>query len=292
MLTIFTPVFNRAHLIPRLYESLLRQTSFDFEWLVVDDGSEDELEPLMNELLATEKFCVRFYKKKNGGKHTAINYGVSLARGEFFFIVDSDDYLERTAVEKILFFYRQIEADPSFAGVCGIKASFSGQKICGEVGWATLDCSSIDFRHKFLIQGDVAEAYRTEILKQYPFPSFPGENFLTESIVWNRIAKSYKLRFFNEIVYYAEYLPDGLSQKKNAIYFRSPKGAMLSCIESLGIKELSLELRFKLTVFYWRLFFFTDRKFFMCCKEAGWLSLFWVPIALLFYIFVDRKWRS
>ena len=46
-LTIFTPAYNRAHTLSRTYESLLRQTCDDFEWLIVDDGSKDSTKALV-----------------------------------------------------------------------------------------------------------------------------------------------------------------------------------------------------------------------------------------------------
>jgi glycosyltransferase involved in cell wall biosynthesis len=82
--TIFTPTFNREHLLPRLYKSLCEQTYKDFEWLVVDDGSTDNTEILLKKYIAEADFPIRYISKSNGGKHTAINEGVRQAKGLFF----------------------------------------------------------------------------------------------------------------------------------------------------------------------------------------------------------------
>ena len=97
-ITVFTPTYNRAYTLERLYKSLLNQTSYDFEWLIVDDGSTDNTSELIKSFQNNQLFDVRYYKQGNGGKHVAINKGVELAEGELFFIVDSDDYLTDDAI--------------------------------------------------------------------------------------------------------------------------------------------------------------------------------------------------
>lgn len=100
MLTIFTPTYNRAHLLPNLYQSLLNQKRVDFEWLIVDDGSTDGTEELVNQWIEEAVLTIRYFRKENSGKHTAINKGVQLAKGELFLIVDSDDVLAENALKK------------------------------------------------------------------------------------------------------------------------------------------------------------------------------------------------
>ena len=101
LLTVCTPTYNRAHTLPRLYESLVRQTSQDFEWLVVDDGSTDNTRELVDGWVAEGRIRIRYVYKENGGKPSAHNLGVRMAAGELFFCVDSDDYLTDNAVEVI-----------------------------------------------------------------------------------------------------------------------------------------------------------------------------------------------
>ena len=93
MITVLTPTFNRASLLPRLYKSLCKQTYRDFEWLVIDDGSSDHTKEILDQFVKENKISIRYYYKTNGGKHTAINLGLDVAKGEIFFIADSDDVL-------------------------------------------------------------------------------------------------------------------------------------------------------------------------------------------------------
>ena len=74
MITIFTPIYNRAYIVDKLYQSLINQTSYNFEWLIVDDGSTDHIIELIAKWSKeTQLFDIRFYQQQNGGKHRAIN---------------------------------------------------------------------------------------------------------------------------------------------------------------------------------------------------------------------------
>lgn len=103
MVTVFTPTYNRLYKIDKLYQSLKRQSCNDFEWIVVDDGSNDGTKEYFEKVIDNgDPFKIRYFNKENGGKHRAINLGVSQAKGNLFFIVDSDDYLIDNAIEMIL----------------------------------------------------------------------------------------------------------------------------------------------------------------------------------------------
>ncbi|WGV12258.1 glycosyltransferase family A protein [Psychrobacter maritimus] len=93
MITILTPTYNRAHTLPKLYQSLIEQTNYSFEWLIIDDGSNDDTEALIKTYQVESNFSIRYYKKNNGGKCSAINTGVIHAHYEWIFIMDSDDSL-------------------------------------------------------------------------------------------------------------------------------------------------------------------------------------------------------
>ena len=101
-ITVFTPTYNRGYIIENLYHSLQKQTFQDFEWIVIDDGSTDDTASQFEKYKLEENFFPIIYERvENGGKHRAINLGMKKARGDLFFIVDSDDYLTETALEKI-----------------------------------------------------------------------------------------------------------------------------------------------------------------------------------------------
>ncbi len=98
--TVFTPTYNRAHTLPKVYASLQAQTFRDFEWLIVDDGSIDNTSEMVTAWLAEETtLALRYRYQPNGHKKIAINHGVREARGALFLILDSDDEIPPNALQ-------------------------------------------------------------------------------------------------------------------------------------------------------------------------------------------------
>lgn len=240
-ITVFTPTYNRGYIIQNLYRSLQRQTFRDFEWVVVDDGSTDNTEMLFSEYLKDENdFHITYVRRENGGKHRAINQGISMAQGELFFIVDSDDYLTDTALETIDRVEKSIPETEkkNFGGVCGQKGYSTERGIGKTFEGEYLDITMLQ-RPQYGIWGDKSEVFYTDLLRKYPFPEFPGENFLTECVVWDKIANDgYKLRFFNEIIYICDYLPDGLTAHSAQLFQSTPKGYGLYLYQSALYKKI------------------------------------------------------
>ena len=294
-ITVFTPAYNRGHLLHRVYESLCKQTFRDFEWVVVDDGSTDdtrsvvekfrdeslewrdssEVESIKNEVQnygTTEElitlhsqtdstlytlnsklkpFPIRYYYQENGGKHRAINRGVKEAQGELFFIVDSDDMLPPEALETVAKVYEDIKDDERFAGVCGLDGTFEGKVIGSGLPQEVMDTPSVDIRFKYGVTGDMKEVFRTAVLKEFPFPEIEGERFCPEMLLWNRIATKYKLRYFNQIIYLAEYQEDGISAGIVKARMTSPIAAMMTYAELNGY-DIPFVSKVKAAINYWR----------------------------------------
>ena len=226
--TVFTPAYNRGYIIEQLYESLCRQTFRDFEWIVVDDGSTDNTEEVMQRLMARENFFPIIYKKQpNGGKHRAWNRGVELASGELFFGCDSDDYLTDDALEIADRIERSIpEAEKgSFAGICGLKA-YQDASVVGKTfdNAQYLDMTHLD-RIRNNVVGDKSEVIYTAVWKKYKYHEFDGEKFITEATSLNRMAADgLKMRYFNSVVKIVEYRADGLSASSLTQFMNSPRG--------------------------------------------------------------------
>lgn len=242
MITVFTPCYNRAHTLDRLFESLQAQTFRDFEWVVVDDGSTDGTHELCDYFIEQASFPMRYVWQKNAGKHVAINAGAAEARGKWFFIVDSDDWLPNDSLETNARYISQVEGDAAFAGVSGVRARADGSFLAGD-GISELDCPE-DVRRRFELEyidatpqqyrddyrmpGDRAELIRTELVRRFAFPQFEGERFLSEYYLWQSISDAgLKLRWFNTPTYLADYLDDGLTRNMRGIMRESPLGRSL-----------------------------------------------------------------
>ena len=226
--TVFTPAYNRGYIIEQLYESLCRQTFRDFEWIVVDDGSTDNTEEVMQRLMARDNFFPIIYKKQpNGGKHRAWNRGVELASGELFFGCDSDDYLTDDALEIADRIERSIPEGEkgSFAGICGLKA-YQDASVVGKTfdNAQYLDMTHLE-RIRNNVVGDKSEVIYTAVWKKYKYHEFDGEKFITEATSLNRMAADgLKMRYFNSVVKIVEYRADGLSASSLTQFMNSPRG--------------------------------------------------------------------
>ena len=295
MITVFTPTYNRAHLLPRLYESLCRQTFTDFEWVIVDDGSVDDTKGLSLSLPKREGtfFPIRYFYQENGGKHRAINRGVKEARGELFFIADSDDSLPPDALEQVARVYETVRGDESFGGVCGYMAHHDGTVIGHGNDAEILDTNSIDLRNKYHVQGDMMEVFRTEVMREFPFPEIPNERFVPEMLVWNRIATKYKLRVFHKVIYYRDYLDGGLTDKIVRIRMQSPVASMMTYAEMTRY-DIPLIQKVKAAVNFWRFgacykkflvfsFWFLGKKKQCDIPKLRWYYYLFMPLGIVFH---------
>lgn len=254
LITVFTPTYNRARLLPRLYESLLRQTEADFEWIVVDDGSTDNTPDLINTIRSAHHapFQIRYYRKPGGGKHTAFNLGVSYAKGELFFCADSDDFLPDDALHTVAEEWEKVRHNPYTAGIAGLDLDATTCQIAGTgLPQNTIDCNAIDIRCQYHVGGDLKEVFRTSVLRQYPFPEIKGERFCPEQLVWFRIAQKYILRYINKPLYIAEYQSEGLTANIVRLRMENPIATMMTYSEMAGYNLPWLQ-KVKAAVNYYR----------------------------------------
>ena len=226
-ITIFTPTYNRAYILPRLYESLLKQTSKNFEWIVVDDGSTDQTKSLFEGYLQENKIPIKFFLQENSGKHVAVNKGIGNALGSFFFVLDSDDYLLENAVEEVLTLIQKIENNPKVAGVTFIRAAENQNLDFYERQGEQTICNNFDFIYHYRFTGEMTFVIRTEILQKNLYPQFAGEKFCPESLVYKRIAKDFDYLFYIQVLALGDYLPDGLTSKYWQLIQKSPKTCMI-----------------------------------------------------------------
>lgn len=210
--TVYTPTYNRAHLLNRVYDSLLAQDDRDFEWLIVDDGSTDDTEAVIKHWLDAAPFPVRYIRQTNQGKHIATNRAVELAAGEMFVIVDSDDWLAKGALRTLHEAWNAIPNDlqPRIANIAGLFLDTTEKPVTRLFPSDAFDCSSVDMEFRFGITGEIAMATRTDVRRQYPFPENVGR-YCMPSLVWNRIATKYLTRYLNQPIQYKEYQQQGIT---------------------------------------------------------------------------------
>ena len=223
-LTVFTPAYNRAHTLPRTYESLLAQDCMDFVWLIVDDGSSDNTSELVRSWQEKDNgFEIRYICKKNGGMHTAHNTAYENIDTELNTCIDSDDKLAPGAVEKILRKWEQVK-NQGYAGIIALDADFDGNVI-GKGFPESLTETTLMSYYATGGSGDKKLIYRTDVINQYPpYPVFEGERYVALAYKYRLIDQDYKLAVLDEVVCNVDYQPDGHSTGMWKEYIRSPRG--------------------------------------------------------------------
>lgn len=250
-LTIFTPTYNRAQLLHSLYESLCIQRYKNFEWIIIDDGSCDNTKDVVNTFISEGKLDLKYIYQENQGKHRAINKALELAKGKLFFIVDSDDTLTPDALEWVWAEYSKIKEYKDFAGISGLCIDQNGEKIGGGKDFGQIDTDNITFRFKMQIPGDMSEVYRTDVLREFPFPDIEGEKFCPEALIWNRIATHYKMRYIYKGIKVVKYWPDGLSANITNHRHNSPLSSMMFYSE-LHQSDIPFLQKVKSAINFWR----------------------------------------
>jgi len=248
-LAIVTPTYNRANLITNAYQSLEKQTNKDFVWYVVDDGSTDNTVQVMDEIIKKSTFEIKYEKKSNGGKHTALNKAMEIVKEEIVLILDSDDMLTENAADTVIKDYEEIKNDNSICGLGYLKSDFN-YKVVGKqyTENGVVDSFTNQRLNKKTI-GDKCEVFKTEILKKYPFPVFKGENFVSEATVWCKMSLDYKMKFYNKIIYLCDYQQGGLSDGVHKRLFKNPNGSV-ACYLSMANKQCNLFNRIKYSIAY------------------------------------------
>ncbi len=223
-LTIITPTYNRAHTLSRCYESLQQQTCFDFEWILVDDGSTDSTQSLVEGFISND-FQIIKIRKENGGKHTALNAVHPYVHGDYVLILDSDDNLIPSAVEQIKAAWTQWQTDTSIGIVTFLKGDSESKPTCIAPDEG-VPVDIMRYRRKCFYSSDCCEVIRAELFLKYSFPVFEGEHFLSECALWNRVSLTHRCVYVNHVIYLCDYQPDGLTKSGRKLRVQNPRGGM------------------------------------------------------------------
>ena len=223
-LTVFTPAYNRAHTLPRTYESLLAQDCKDFVWLVVDDGSTDSTRELVAQWQQRDNgFPIEYIYKENGGMHTAHNTAYAHIRTELNVCVDSDDMLAPGAVRSICRAW-ETAREQDVAGLIALDADFSGSVI-GKGFPEGMTETTLSGYYAGGGAGDKKLIYRTDVINSVPpYPVFEGEKYVALAYKYRLIDQRYKLAVLNRVVCLVEYQADGSSGTMWKQYLKNPRG--------------------------------------------------------------------
>jgi glycosyltransferase involved in cell wall biosynthesis len=281
--TVATPTYNRKHTLPGAYESLRVQTFRKFEWLIVDDGSNDGTAELVRCWQREADFPIRYFYQSNSGKHVAFNRAVRETRGELYLSFDSDDLCIPETLERFKQRWEEIPDNERsrFSGLSVLCKDERGNVMGDPYPEETIDASSFLEQLRLRSGAERWGIIRTEILRRFPFPEFAGERFIPEALVWNRIALRYKMRFVNEALRVYRRSEDSLMSDFLNIRLQSPRGTQLYYAE-LCRMPLSAQLQMRALVNYLRFSLHAGR---VSLQETGhpWLAAGLIPASYLAY---------
>lgn len=259
MISVLTATYNRAHTLTRLYKSLSAQADKNFTWLIVDDGSSDETAQLVESFIASSAINISYLRKTNGGKHSAVNAGVDFLSDGWALIVDSDDALTPHAIASIRSAINEQSAR-NYAGLCFRKALFDGRIVGRDDALSRVRKEMFPAEAGALFRGDLAYMFRVEVMKKYSFPIIPGEKFVPELYIWNKIAEDSGVYYYGDLaIYCCEYLEGGYSAGFKSNLRRNPLGFLMFYISQIR-REPTLIRKLKCIVRVGQCLVFASRR--------------------------------
>lgn len=221
--TIYTPTYNRAHTLPRVYDCLKNQSFQDFIWLIIDDGSNDNTRTLVDQWINESLIEIRYLYKLNGGKHSAIELANKSVTTKYIIGLDSDDILLPGALAIFKYNWDKVVEDGLEDKVAEIRAflvrNSDDQIIGGKITMFKKGIDYIDsnwqewvlknkFKHEMIMAHNTAKLNESVLINKYDY-NIDKIMFLSEGIFWSAIGRKYNTRYINQIVGIVYYDSEG-----------------------------------------------------------------------------------
>lgn len=292
-LTVFTPAYNRADLLPRCFEGMKRQSNKEFIWLIIDDGSTDGTRQLVESWMQEPlDFPLRYIYKENGGLHTAYNEAIAHIDTELCVCIDSDDFMPDDAVEKILRFWER-HGSEDVAGIVGLDYDLDGNCL-GDPLPNQKCVNLIDLlAGKYPIRNlDRTNVVRTELYKKYaPMPSFRGEKNFNPHYMHLQISLEYDFLVLNENLRFVEYQPGGMTSNILRQFRNSPNSFAETRKLYLSFPGTGWKFRFRHSIHYVSSCIFAKKKHFLKESPAKGLTLAAILPGIALNLYIRFKTR-
>ncbi len=287
-LTVFTPAFNRAHLLPRLYESLCNQTNLAFDWLIVDDGSTDSTKELVQSWIKENKIPVTYIYQENQGMHGAHNTAYKNISAELNTCIDSDDYMPLNGVALILSKWEAID-QKKYAGIIGLDAVESGSILGSKF---TTEATTLEDFYLNGGTGDKKLVYRTAVINSYPeYPIFEGERYVGLGTKYLFVDKDYEMATLNEVLVIVDYQLTGSSNTMFYQYLKYPKGFIYNRITTMKYSK-STKRKFIEAIHYISSCIILKRFNFLKDTPQKMLTILAIPFGIALYLLIRFKTRN
>jgi len=288
-ITVFTPTYNRAYLLPNLYESLCKQQNKNFVWLIIDDGSSDDTKMIVDKWRINNVIEIEYYFKENGGMHSAHNVAYDMIETELNICIDSDDYLTDNAIDIIINHWNQNKND-KYAGILGLDIYKNGQVVSNKSFPTDLISGKYyELKGKYGLVGDIKFVYRTEVIKKYPkYPEFDGERFTPLGYKYLLIDQDYEMLFLNEPLCVIEYMADGSTKNIRKQYFNNPQGFLYE--RKVRMKySFTLKERFTNAIHYVSTSLILRKKNFISESSNKFLTILAIPFGIALYFYLKKQ---
>lgn len=290
LITVFTPTYNRKELLGRLYQCLKQQTTHDFKWLIIDDGSSDHTDEVVKKWIENEKdFRISYYFKENGGLHTAYNLAIEHLDTELSICIDSDDFMPENAIERIISFWKE-NGSQDYAGIAGLDFDTNGNKIGDPLpNQKCVNLIDLIIGKYDIHTGDIKLVIRSDLFKSVaPMKSFENEKFFNPSYMHSEISREYDFLVLNECLCIVDYQPQGMSSNMFKQYYNSPQSYAELRKQHLSFPSISLKFKFKEYIHYISSCLLAKKK---CgLKNKNWiLFILACPFGVLLSVLVQWK---
>lgn len=290
LLTILTPTYNRGKYLENIFKSLQLQTNQNFEWLIIDDGSTDKTKEIVENFIRSNKLFIRYFHKENGGKHTAINYGLKYISTKLTVILDSDDTFTDNAVEVIENIFQENRDKENICGFTFLKQKKNGERF-GKAFPREGRYNFSKWRLGKIVSDERCDVFYSDIMKQYPFSEYEGEKYIGESTMMIKMSEQYDMICKNVTIYISDYLEGGLTYSSRMLRLRSLLGGMEYCNLCM-MPGMYWKKRIKSALLYDTYGFLKGIKFSNLVKDsnAPVLTISCFPVALILGSYWYRKY--
>lgn len=326
-LTVFTATYNRKHTIVRTFESLCRQTSDDFDWLIIDDGSTDgtrdwietlgqkeisrgpafdwmgrltdeeseDCFTMITQISDHRELRITYIYKPNGGLYSGHNVAYQHIRTELCVAVDSDDYMPDDAVERIVSKWKSINHE-DYCGMIGLDFSIEDQKPIG--GFFPQELSHVYLQHlmsNHIHRGDTKIVLRTDLARQFsPIEGYQGEKNLNPICVFLQVCDQLPLVVINENLCWVEYQNTGDSMSR-AIwkqYANSPRSFAKMRLIEMSLMHTTNKERFRSAIHYGSSCILAKDKRWLANSPCKLFTFLAAPFAVVLTLVIIYKSKS
>jgi glycosyltransferase involved in cell wall biosynthesis len=227
-IVIVTPTYNRLNKLPQLYESLKSQKNSNFDWCIIDDGSNDGTADYIKKIKQENQLNISYVYQKNGGKARALNKAFKTCEyATLFVIVDSDDYLLPKAIDVLLDYSNKYSNRNDVGSLFFYYETMDGKvlKPSGKLLDQDVIMNRFEYNKRYK-SNDGCMCYFGKVVKKYNYPEFVDENYIGPTVLQMEMAKEYDIVFSAEIIGVAEYQVGGLTDSGRKLRLQNPYGML------------------------------------------------------------------